>query len=260
MKKKSIFLAVITSLIMLFLSVTKIYGSELNPDDYITSATINSKTVNNGGTIQLNYTFKDNLSKPIQPGDTMTITFPNNNSLSVTGFTSSQILKNSNGVPLANMEITDKNVKLTFLSDISNMQPNTVSGHIYVTASISCSALNSSSGTSSSQKITIPLIAGSNANPSIIIMPTQGVKNIPNNQPYLQKNGRTLNKNPNKEQWDILCSVSGLQSATLEDVLGVGLGLDQSSIRIIPINGKRGVIMGGDTYTLDQLKEKGLVK
>lgn len=49
MKKKSIFLAVITSLIMLFLSVTKIYGSELNPDDYITSATINSKTVNNGG-------------------------------------------------------------------------------------------------------------------------------------------------------------------------------------------------------------------
>ena len=68
MKKKSIFLAVITSLIMLFLSVTKIYGSELNPDDYITSATINSKTVNNGWTIQLNYTFKDNLSKPIQPG------------------------------------------------------------------------------------------------------------------------------------------------------------------------------------------------
>ena len=122
----------------------------------------------------------------------MTITFPNNNSLSITGFTSSQILKNANGVPLANMEVTDKNVKLTFLSAISNMQPNTVSGHIYVTASISCSALNSSSGTSSSQRITIPLIAGSNANPSIIIiMPTQGVKNIPNNQPYLQKNGRT---------------------------------------------------------------------
>lgn len=161
----------------------------------------------------------------------MTITFPNNNSLSITGFTSSQILKNANGVPLANMEVTDKNVKLTFLSAISNMQPNTVSGHIYVTASISCSALNSSSGTSSSQRITIPLIAGSNANPSIIIiMPTQGVKNIPNNQPYLQKNGRTLRNNPNKEQWDILCSVSGLQSATLEDVLGVGL--DQSSIRI----------------------------
>src|SRR5699024_9076120 len=98
MKKKSIFLAVITSLIMLFLSVTKIYVSELNPDDYITSATINNKTVNNGGTIQTNYTFKDKLSKPIQPGDTMTITFPNNKSLSVTGFTSSQLLKNSNGV------------------------------------------------------------------------------------------------------------------------------------------------------------------
>lgn len=52
----------------------------------------------------------------------MTITFPNNNSLSVTGFTSSQILKNANGVPLANMEVTDKNVKLTFLSASNQIQ------------------------------------------------------------------------------------------------------------------------------------------
>lgn len=181
------------------------------------------------------------------------------------GYESSDILKTSDGTPIANMQVTHEGITLTFLDSINNLQPDTVSGTIkayaYMYTDMGSSDTvdktvsflpdnNSDSETSSVGNVDVTINKAVVGNGSTI---------IDTSKPFVTKSAGS-NKD-NVETWNVQISVTTLKEATFTDYPGNGLTIDADSLKFDVVgsaNSESGLV-AGKSYTLSDLIDKGIV-
>lgn len=225
----------------------------LNNAGIVTSIRVSPTSVNDGDTIRFFATFSERYDGQIQPGDTITFTFPQNQDGYVKPFNRKVQVKDQYGITIGTVTMNGQQAVVTFNDNVQYMR--NIRGYVY----FDCEARNLKQSILS-QTIRFDTNFGIPTLPTTSIsIKRPGIDSIqPGRMPFYYKTGRMYPEDSDHIRWWLSGNLNKewlRQDIYIEDRIQEGQEMDWDSFQISFTGG----LFDGQTMTLSEAEKLGII-